>query len=149
MTRHGKAAPRRHFWAPPDDWGAQDIQDRLPEGNLTTVPGGGMPGGVCDTSGDTGALCAPARPRHRGDFGGGQPPLTTVPPVRPPGPQAGAQWAPPGDNPVQNGGGAETSETCGGGGGGSVVEGFQSLREEAKLSKGVPIPREGFNRHGR
>ena len=46
MTRHGKAAPRRHLWAPPDDWGAQDIQDRLPEGNLTTVPGGGMPGGV-------------------------------------------------------------------------------------------------------
>ena len=72
-----------------------------------------------------------------------------MPPVRPPGPQAGAQWAPPGDKPVQNGGGAETLETRGGGGGGSVGEGFRSLREEAKLSKGVPIPREGVNRHGR
>ena len=30
MTRHGKAAPRRHLWAPPDDWGAQDIQDEFP-----------------------------------------------------------------------------------------------------------------------
>ena len=50
---------------------------------------------------------------------------------------------------VQNGGGAENSETRGGGGGGSVGEGFRSLREEAKLSKGVPIPGEGVNRHGR
>ena len=33
-------------------------------------------------------------------------------------------------------------------GGGSVGEGFQSLQEEAKLSTGVPIPGEGFNRHG-
>ena len=47
-----------------------------------TVPGGGMPGGVSNTSGDAGALCAPARPRRRGYTGGGQPPPTTVPPVR-------------------------------------------------------------------
>ena len=91
---------------PPDNWGAQDIQDRLPEEKPTTVPGGGLPGGVCDTSGDAGALRAPARPRHRGHIGGGQPPPTTVPPVRPPGLQEGAHWAPPGDKPVQNGGGA-------------------------------------------
>ena len=69
--------------------------------------------------------------------------------MQPPGPQVGAQWAPPGDKPVQNGGGAETSETRGGGGGGSVGEGFWSLREEDKLSTGVQIPREGANRHGR
>ena len=31
---------------PPDDWGAQDIQNEFPEGRQTTVPGGGMPGGV-------------------------------------------------------------------------------------------------------
>ena len=24
MTRHGRAAPRRHLWAPQDDWGDQD-----------------------------------------------------------------------------------------------------------------------------
>ena len=46
MTRHGKAAPRRHLWAPPDDWGAQDIQNEFPKGKQTAVPGGGMPGGV-------------------------------------------------------------------------------------------------------
>ena len=32
--------------APPDDWGAQDIQNEFPKGKQTTVPGGGMPGGV-------------------------------------------------------------------------------------------------------
>ena len=61
------------------------------------MPSGGMPGGVGNTSGDAGTLCAPACPRHRGDTGGGQPPPTTVPPVRPSGLQEGAQRAPPGD----------------------------------------------------
>ena len=46
MTQHGKAAPRRHLWAPPDNWGAQDIQDEFPSGKPTAVPGGGIPGGV-------------------------------------------------------------------------------------------------------
>ena len=59
-------------------------------GRQETVPGGGMPGGVIDTSGDAGALCAPSRPQHRGYTGGGQPPPTTVPPVRPSGLQEGA-----------------------------------------------------------
>ena len=31
---------------PPDDWGAQDIQDEFPKGKQTVVPCGGMPGGV-------------------------------------------------------------------------------------------------------
>ena len=79
------------------------------------MPGGEMPGGVGNTSGNAGALCAPARPQHRGDTGGGQPPPTTVPPVRPLGLQEGAQWAPPGDQPVQYGDGAQ-EETAGGGG---------------------------------
>ena len=35
-------------------------------------------------------------------------------------------------------------ETRGSRGGGRVGEGFQSLREEATLSKGVPLPREGL-----
>ena len=76
-------------------------------------------------------------------------PPTTVPPVRPPGLQEGAQWAPPGEKPVQNGRRTQNLETCGGGGGGSDREGFQSLREEVRLGKGVPLPREGLNRHGR
>ena len=38
------------------------------------MPGGEMPGDVGNTSGDVGALCALARPQHRGDTGGGQPP---------------------------------------------------------------------------
>ena len=39
---HTTAAPL----GPPDDWGAQDIQDKFPGGKPTAVPGGGMPGGV-------------------------------------------------------------------------------------------------------
>ena len=71
---------------PPDDWGAQDVQNEFSdERRQTKVPGGGMPGGVRDTSGDAGELRAPARPRHCGHIGGGQPPPTTVPPVRPAG----------------------------------------------------------------
>ena len=31
---------------PPDDWGAQDIQNEFPKGKQTAVPVGGMPGGV-------------------------------------------------------------------------------------------------------
>ena len=64
-----------------------------------------------DTRGDAGALRAPARPRHRGPIGGGQHPPTTVPPVRPAGLQEGAKWAPPGDQPMQNGSGKKTTET--------------------------------------
>ena len=79
------------------------------------MPGGEIPTGVGNTSGDAGAHCAPARPQHRGDNGGGKPPPTTVPLVRPPGLQEGAQRAPPGDHPVQDGYGAQ-EETAGGGG---------------------------------
>ena len=79
------------------------------------MPGGEMPRGVGNTSGDAGALCAPARPQHRGDAGGGQPLPTTVPPVRPPGLHEGAQRAPPGDQPVQDGDGTK-KETAGGSG---------------------------------
>ena len=72
------------------------LQDILPEGKPTTVPGGGMPGGVCDTSGDAGALREPARPRHLGDLGGRQPLPTTVPPSAtsrsPGGRSMGATW---------------------------------------------------------
>ena len=61
--------------------------------------------------------------------GGGQPPPTTVPPVRPPGLQEGAQWAPPGDKPMQNGSRTKNPKTCGSGGRGSDGEGVQRLRE--------------------
>ena len=62
--------------------------------------------------------------------GGGQPPPTTVPPVRPQGPKAGAKWAAPGDRAVQSGGGEKDETARGGGGGGSGGAGFRSLREE-------------------
>ena len=81
--------------------------------------------GVGDTNDDAGALCAPACPRHRGDAGGGQPRPTTVPLVLPPGLQEGAQWAPPGDHPVQDGDGTKM-ETAGRGG------------DAGKLGAGVP-----------
>ena len=38
-------------------------------------------------------------------------------------------WAPPGDQPMQDGSGEETTETRGGGGRGSVGEGVPRLRE--------------------
>ena len=113
---------------PPDEWGAQDVYNALPcKRRQETMPGGGMPGGVGNTSGDTGELCAPAHPRHRGDTGLGQPPPTTVPPVRPSGPQEGAQRAPPGDQPVQDGDGAETATTGGVGDADHIGEGVPRL----------------------
>ena len=80
---------------PPDEWGSQVVQNEFSrEGRQATVPGGGMPGGVSDTSGDAGALCAPARLRHRGYPGGGQPTPTTVT-FRSPGRRlTGATWRP-------------------------------------------------------
>ena len=86
---------------PPDGRGGQDVQDALPnKGGDAAVSSAGVPGGASDKDGDAGALRAPARPRHRGDAGGGQPPPPTVSPVRPAGPQEGAQWAPSRDRAV-------------------------------------------------
>ena len=77
------------------------VQDVLPnEGGDVAVSSVGVPRGTSDKDGDAGALCAPARPRHRGDAGGGQPFPPTVSPVLPSGPQEGAQWAPSGDRAV-------------------------------------------------
>ena len=40
---------------PPDGWGAQVVQNEFScEGRQAKVPGGGMPGGVRNTSGDAG-----------------------------------------------------------------------------------------------
>ena len=91
------------------------------------MPGGGKPGGVGITSGDAGAICAPACPRHRGDTGGGKPPPTTVTPVQPSGLQEGAQRAPTGDQPVQDGGGAEKETTGGESDVGHIGEGVPHL----------------------
>ena len=93
------------------------------------MPGGEMPGGVSNTSGDAGALRALVRTQHRGYTGGCQPPPTTVPPVRPSGIQEGAQRAPPGDQPVQEGSGEKTTENSVGGGGDHIGEGVPRLRE--------------------
>ena len=86
---------------PPDNWGAQDVKNEFSdEGRQTTVPGEGMPGGVRDTSGDAGALCAPARPRRRGYTGGGKPPPyhgASGATFRSPGRRStGATWRPEG-----------------------------------------------------
>ena len=111
------------------------------------MPGGEMPRGVSNTSGNAGALFEPASPRHRGDTGGGKPPPITVPPVQPPGLQEGAQRAPPGDQLVQDRDGAQ-EETAGG------------VRDAENLGEGVPrlweadeggdrvlVPWEGLNRN--
>ena len=106
-----------------------------------------MPGGVGNTSGDAGALCAPARPQHCGDTGGGQPPPTKVTPVRPPGLQEGAQRAPPGDQPVQDGDGAQEERAGGGGDAENLGEGVSRLWDTDRGSDGILIPREGINRN--
>ena len=64
---------------------------------MEAVSSGGVTRGVSEKDGDAGALHAPAHTRHRGDAVGGQPPPSTVSPVRPTGHQEDAQWAPPGD----------------------------------------------------
>ena len=112
------------------------------------MPGGEIPGGVGNTSGNVGALCAPERPRHRGDTGGGQPPPTTVLSVRPPGLQESAQRAPPGDQPVQDGYRAQEETDGGGGDAENLREGVPHLWEADEGGDGVSIPREGLNRKG-
>ena len=99
-------------------------------------------------NGDTGALCAPARPRHRGDAGGGQPPPTTVPPVRPPGIQEGDQWAPPGDHPLQDGDGTQTEMAGRGGDAGKLGAGVPRLWEANVGGVGVSLPRVTTNGDG-
>ena len=91
------------------------------------MPGGGMPGGVRNMSGDAGSLCTPARPQHRDYTRGGQPPPSTVPLVQPSGLQEGAKQAPPGYQPVQDGDGAETETTGGGRDAGHIGEGVPRL----------------------
>ena len=104
-----------------------------------------MPGGVGDTSGNAGALCAPERPRHRGDAVGGQPPPNTVPPVRPPGLQEGAQRAPPGDQPVQDGYGTKKETAGGGGDTGKLGVGVPSLWEADEDGDRVWLPQAALN----
>ena len=79
----------------------------------------------------------------------GYPPPTTVPPVRPAGLQEGAQWAPPGDQPMQNGSGMKTTATRGSGGRGSDGEGVPRLREEYAGGDGVLVSRESNDKHRR
>ena len=63
---------------PPDGRGGQDVQDFLPdEGETAEMSRGGVPGGSSNKDGNAGALRALARPRHRGDAGGGK----TLPPT--------------------------------------------------------------------
>ena len=44
-----------------------DLQDILPgEGRTAEISGGGVPGHSVNEDGNTGALCAPECPQHRG-----------------------------------------------------------------------------------
>ena len=76
-------------------------------------------------------------------------PLPWCPPVRPAGLQEGDQWAPPGDQTMQNGSEKKTTETYGGGGRGSDGEGVPRLREEDAIGDGVLISWEITDKHGR
>ena len=53
-----------------------------------------------------------------------------VPPVRPPGLQEGAQRAPPGDQPVQDGDGAQENTAGGGGDAENLGESVPRLWEQ-------------------
>ena len=67
---------------PPDGRKGQDVQDVLPkEGGTAAMSRGGVPGVSSNKDGNAGALCAPSRPRHRGDAGGGKAPPPMVSPV--------------------------------------------------------------------
>ena len=94
------------------------------KGGTADMPCGGVPGESGDEDANTGALCAPACPRHRGDAGGRKLP---PPPVRQAlhgGPPEGADWAAPGDRAVSQE--SREEETAAGRG-----------RDEGELGAGV------------
>ena len=62
---------------------AADVLHGLPvQGRPAELPGGGMPRTSGDEDGGGGTFYALACPGHRGHFGGGKHPPTTVPPMR-------------------------------------------------------------------
>ena len=77
--------------------GAPELPDVLfGKGGTAEMPRGGVTRESGEKDGNTGALCAPACPRHRGDSGGRKIPPPTVRPVRQAGPPEGAERAAPG-----------------------------------------------------
>ena len=122
MTRHGKAAKRRHLWAPQMNGGPRTYKMHFPaKGGRRRCPVERCPGVLATRA----AMRVNFVHRHVHDtvviLEEGNLPLPRFPPVQPPGIQEGAQWAPPGDQPVQDGDGAETETTGGGGDEGHTV----------------------------
>ena len=79
------------------------------------MPGGGMPGPRGDEDSNAGAIPAPARPWHRGHYGGGKLPSPTVRPMRHDGPPAGPERQALCHGPFCQGSGAEEAAARGGG----------------------------------
>ena len=74
MTQHGRVAETRQSWITPAAE-APEIPDGIPgQGRPAELPGGRISGPSGDKDGDVGALTAPACPRNRGHYGGGNPP---------------------------------------------------------------------------
>ena len=71
-----------------------------------------------------------------------------MPPVGPPGLQEGAQLAPPGDHPVQDGGRTEAETAGGDGDAGKLGAGVLRLWEADGGCVGVSLPRAAANGDG-
>ena len=93
-----------------------DVPHGLPVGGMPVeLPGGGMPRTSDDKDGDVDKFYAPACNGHRGHFGGGKPPPTTVPPMQYAGTLAYTEWKAPCHRTVCQGSGAEEAAVSGGG----------------------------------
>ena len=102
-----------------------------------------------DADGDEGALLAPAFQGHCGDPGGGQPPLSMVPPVWHDGDMEGPEWDAQAHVTVNLGSGAEETTIISRGGEGGHRQGFQRLWAPPGDGDFLQMPRVGDLGDGR
>ena len=86
-----------------------------------------MPGTSSNKEGDADTFYAPAFPGHRGNFGGGKPPPTTMPKMRNSVTLACVERKAPFHLTVFQGGGAEEKAVSGGGIEGEIGEGLSGI----------------------
>ena len=84
------------------------------QGGPVELPKGGMTRTSDDEDGDAGPFSIPACPGHRSNFGGGEPPPTTVPPIRHAGPLAYTEQKEPYHRTLFQGSGAKEAAVSGG-----------------------------------
>ena len=149
MNRHGKAAPRRHLCPPQTTGGPRTYKINFPQGSRRQCPVEGCPG-VSETRA---AMRVHFMHRHVHDtvviLEEGNLPLPRCPRCDLQVSRRALNGRHLGTNQCRTGAERKIRRLAAAEGGGSDGEGFQRLREEVKLGEGVPLPREGLNRHRR